>query len=152
MAKKMQYQTVWTQGKKGSDDAFFVRANVFVIEQGFKVEFDDLDKVCWHLTVYDRNEPIGAARIYQDTDGVWQLGRICVLENYRGKKIGNLILSACEEKIRQLAQGPALPQKRLHRNRRGIHGRILPSCRDDQTAVMQNSGTSCRSPAVFMPV
>ena len=149
MAKKMQYQTVWTQGKKGSDDAFFVRANVFVVEQGFKVEFDDLDKVCWHLTVYDRNEPIGAARIYQDTDGVWQLGRICVLENYRGKKIGNLILSACEEKIRQLAQGP---QKRLHRNRRGIHGRILPSCRDDQTAVMQNSGTSCRSPAVFMPV
>ena len=54
MAKKMQYQTVWTQGKKGSDDAFFVRANVFVVEQGFKVEFDDLDKVCWHLTVYDR--------------------------------------------------------------------------------------------------
>ena len=96
MAKKMQYQTVWTQGKKGSDDAFFVRANVFVVEQGFKVEFDDLDKVCWHLTVYDHNEPIGAARIYQDTDGVWQLGRICVLENYRGKKIGNLILNACE--------------------------------------------------------
>ena len=165
MAKKMQYQTVWTQGKKGSDDAFFVRANVFVIEQGFKVEFDDLDKVCWHLTVYDRNEPIGAARIYQDTDGVWQLGRICVLENYRGKKIGSLILSACEEKNPPACPRSCpcptgctgtgkglLPQKRLHRNRRGIHGRILPSCRDDQTAVMQNSGTSCRSPAVFMPV
>ena len=116
MAKKMQYQTVWTQGKKGSDDAFFVRANVFVSEQGFKVEFDDLDKVCWHLTVYDRNEPIGAARIYQDTDGVWQLGRICVLENYRGKKIGNLILSACEEKSASLPKVLPLPDW-VHRHR-----------------------------------
>ena len=63
MAKKMQYQTVWTQGKKGSDDAFFVRANVFVIEQGFKVEFDDLDKVCWHLTATSRLEPPASIRI-----------------------------------------------------------------------------------------
>ena len=100
MAKKQEYEFVWTQGKKGSDDAFFVRANVFVIEQGFKVEFDDLDKISWHLTVYDREEPIGAARIYKGEDGVWQIGRICVLENYRGKHLGNQILSACEEKIR----------------------------------------------------
>ena len=106
----MQYQTVWTQGKKGSDDAFFVRANVFVVEQGFKVEFDDLDK-----------EPIGAARIYQDSDGVWQLGRICVLENYRGKKIGSLILSACEEKIRQLAQGPALARLGAQAQAKGFY-------------------------------
>lgn len=108
MAKKQEYQFIWTQGKKGSDDAFFVRASVFVVEQGFKVEFDDLDKVSWHLTVYDREEPIGAARLYQDENGIWQLGRICVLENYRGKHLGNQILSACEEKIRTLAKGPAV--------------------------------------------
>lgn len=109
LAKRPQYETIWTQGKKGSDDAFYVRACVFVIEQGFQVEFDDLDKTCWHLTVYDRGEPIGAARIYQAQDGAWQLGRICVLEEYRGKKVGRLILSSCEEKIRQLAKGkPAL--------------------------------------------
>ncbi len=109
MAKRPQYETAWTQGKKGSDDAFYVRACVFVIEQGFQVEFDDLDKICWHLTVYDRGEPIGAARIYHAQDGAWQLGRICVLEEYRGKKVGRLILSSCEEKIRQLTKGePAL--------------------------------------------
>ena len=94
MAKKQEYELVWTQGKKGSDDAFFVRANVFVIEQGFKVEFDDLDKISWHLTVYDREEPIGAARIYKGEDG--------------GKHLGNQILSACEDKIRELAKGPAV--------------------------------------------
>ena len=43
MAKRPQYEIAWTQGKKGSDDAFYVRACVFVIEQGFQVEFDDLD-------------------------------------------------------------------------------------------------------------
>ncbi len=107
MAKQPQYELNWTQGKQGSEDAFFVRATVFVVEQGFQVEFDDLDKVSWHLTVYDGEEPIGAARIYKDSDGVWQLGRICVLEEYRGKKIGRLILNACEDKVRELAKGPA---------------------------------------------
>ena len=107
MARRPEYQLSWTKGKKGSDDAFYVRATVFVVEQGFQVEFDDLDKECWHLTIYDGEEPIGAARIYQDKDGVWNLGRICVLENYRGKKVGNLILKACEEKIHSLVNGPA---------------------------------------------
>lgn len=122
MAKKQEYEFVWTQGKKGSDDAFFVRANVFVIEQGFKVEFDDLDKVSWHLTVYDREEPIGAARIYKGEDGVWQIGRICVLENYRGKHLGNQILSTCEEKIRELAKGPGCRSS----ERTGPRKRLLP--------------------------
>ena len=73
MAKRPQYELNWTQGKKGSEDAFFVRATVFVVEQGFQVEFDDLDKVSWHLTVYDGEEPIGAARIYRTltASGSW---------------------------------------------------------------------------------
>ena len=104
MARRPECTITWTKGKKGSDDAFFVRAEVFVVEQGFKVEFDDLDAVCWHLTVYDGGEPIGAARIYEE-DGQWHLGRICVVEEYRGKHIGYLILSACEDKVRELTKG-----------------------------------------------
>lgn len=50
--------------QKGSDDAFFVRASVFMVEQGFQVEFDDTDNISWHLAVYDGDEPIGAARIF----------------------------------------------------------------------------------------
>ena len=46
---------------------------------------------------------------------------ICVLENYRGKKIGNLILSACEEKIRQLAQGPALARLGAQAQAKGFY-------------------------------
>ena len=104
MARRPEYTFSWTHGKKGSEDAFFVRANVFVVEQGFKVEFDDLDNICWHLTVYNGGEPIGAARIYEE-DGMWHLGRICVMEDYRGKKVGRQIIAACEDKIRELTKG-----------------------------------------------
>ena len=85
---------VWTHGKKGSDDAFFVRASVFMVEQGFQVEFDDTDNISWHLAVYDGDEPIGAARIFLGEDKV-------------GRKLGDKILEACEQKIVELAKGPA---------------------------------------------
>ena len=71
MAKQPQYELNWTQGKQGSEDAFFVRATVFVVEQGFQVEFDDLDKVSWHLTVYDGEEPIGASIRTLTASGSW---------------------------------------------------------------------------------
>ena len=45
MAKRQDVKMVWTHGKKGSDDAFFVRASVFMVEQGFQVEFDDTDNI-----------------------------------------------------------------------------------------------------------
>ena len=107
MAKRQDVKMVWTHGKKGSDDAFFVRASVFMVEQGFQVEFDDTDNIRWHLAVYDGDEPIGAARIFLGEDKVWQIGRVCVLENYRSRKLGDKILEACEQKIVELAKGPA---------------------------------------------
>lgn len=107
MAKRQDVKMVWTHGKKGSDDAFFVRASVFMVEQGFQVEFDDTDNISWHLAVYDGDEPIGAARFFLGEDKVWQIGRVCVLENYRGRKLGDKILEACEQKIVELAKGPA---------------------------------------------
>ena len=59
MARRPEYQLSWTKGKKGSDDAFYVRATVFVVEQGFQVEFDDLDKEGWPLTLYEGEGPYG---------------------------------------------------------------------------------------------
>lgn len=97
--KNKDYQITWTKGKKGSSDAFYVRSLVFIIEQGFINEFDALDDASWHITIYDVDEPIAAGRIYQDDQGVWHIGRICVLEEYRRKSIGNLLLSSMEQKI-----------------------------------------------------
>ena len=42
-----------------------IRIKVFMEEQGFKDEFDDLDDLCQHLVVFD-NQPIGTCRFYYD--------------------------------------------------------------------------------------
>lgn len=107
--KNKEYRTCWTKGKKGSDDAFFIRTRVFIIEQGYTMEFDDLDEASWHLTVYDGEEPIAAARTFPNEDGSWQIGRVCVLEEYRGKRIGELVVKTVEEKLCSLN----VPEARL---------------------------------------
>ena len=73
----------WSKGKANTTDAFYVRAMVFMIEQGFKNEYDDLDAKSWHVIIYDHGEPVGTGRVYQK-DGQWHAGRIAVIENYRG--------------------------------------------------------------------
>ena len=42
------------------------RREVFVDEQGFKNEFDDIDNTAIHLVCYDNENPIGTARIFYD--------------------------------------------------------------------------------------
>ena len=66
-------------------------------EQGFKDEFDDLDEVCKHLVVFDHQKAIGTCRYYYD-DSLQAnvIGRIAVIKEYRGKKVGQYIVqSAC---------------------------------------------------------
>lgn len=129
MAKRQDVKMVWTHGKKGSDDAFFVRASVFMVEQGFQVEFDDTDNISWHLAVYDGDEPIGAARIFLGEDKVWQIGRVCVLENYRGRKLGDKILEACEQKDCGAGKRPGAcpPERAGARPRAFIKSTAIPS-------------------------
>ena len=39
-----------------------IRIKVFMEEQGFKNEFDDIDEVCKHLVVFDQKKEIGTCR------------------------------------------------------------------------------------------
>ena len=74
-----------------------IRIKVFMEEQGFKDEFDDLDQECRHLVVFDQNKPIGTCRYYYDDSlHAHVIGRIAVIKEYRGKKVGQYIVqSAC---------------------------------------------------------
>lgn len=87
------------------DDAMKVRQDVFVTEQGFYDEFDDVDAVAVHLVLYDNNGcPIGTCRVFENgTPGSFTLGRLAVMKDYRGKHLGAYILSAAEEHIRSLS-------------------------------------------------
>ena len=67
-----------------------IRIKVFMEEQGFKDEFDDLDEVCKH---FDHQKAIGTCRYYYD-DSLQAnvIGRIAVIKEYRGKKVGQYIV------------------------------------------------------------
>lgn len=40
-----------------------VREEVFMQEQGFQNEFDEIDNISWHIVMFHEEEPIAAYRI-----------------------------------------------------------------------------------------
>ena len=82
-------------------EAKMIREQVFVEEQGFQNEFDDIDARSWHLVIYDYHTPIGCARMY-DENGVVIFGRIAVIKEKRHKYLGSYILHELEKKAREL--------------------------------------------------
>lgn len=101
------------------EDAFFVRHKVFVEEQGVpsSLELDELDKTADHFVVYDADSPIGAGRFREVQTGIGKIERVCILADFRGKKLGKLIMNALEnhgeaqgfEKVVLNAQSNAIP-------------------------------------------
>lgn len=81
------------------EDAFSVRRKVFVEEQGvpLNLELDELDKTADHFVVYSGDTPIGAGRIRELDVGIGKVERVCVLSEYRGRHLGNLVMHALEE-------------------------------------------------------
>lgn len=79
-----------------SDDARFIRQKVFNEEQGFNDEFDDLDLAATHLVLYNGDEPVGVCRFFGGENGIYHIGRVAVVSNYRGQDLGTLIMNEAE--------------------------------------------------------
>lgn len=96
-------------------DALNVRANVFMVEQGFSYDFDILDgnPEVMYVTAYDSEsadpeKPIGTARVFparlehqfpEDMDAApdaWAVGRIAVLPEARHMGLGSKLLRESE--------------------------------------------------------
>lgn len=84
-----------------SPDSIMIREKVFVKEQGFKKEFDDIDKNAIHLVIYENSSPIANGRLYKENNN-YIIGRIAVLKEYRGKHIGQKIVKLLEQKAKEL--------------------------------------------------
>ena len=85
-------------------EAVLVRTKVFVEEQGFKNEFDEVDGSALHLVAFEDGAPIGTCRLFSsDERGCLVLGRLAVLKAGRGKGVGQALVRACEQ--RALEQG-----------------------------------------------
>lgn len=83
------------------EDAVFIRNEVFIKEQGFVCEFDEIDKSALHLVCYDGENPIATCRIFYDTEkGAYMFGRVAVLKSYRGTGTGSVLLQEAENYVR----------------------------------------------------
>lgn len=77
-----------------------IREKVFVEEQGFAEEFDSMDKTAFHMVVYDGGRAAATCRYYEAAAGEYVLGRIAVLREYRGRRIGAEMIAAAEDEVR----------------------------------------------------
>lgn len=80
------------------DDAAMIRQEVFMKEQGFRYEYDEIDEWAAHIVIYDE-EPIGVCRVFSDenNDTEYIVGRLAVMKSYRNRGIGRKLLEACED-------------------------------------------------------
>lgn len=79
-------------------DAKTIREAVFMKEQGFVEEFDEIDSRAVHLVVYEQETPIAVCRFFVQ-NGAYVIGRIAVLQPYRGRHIGAAVLRYAEQEI-----------------------------------------------------
>ena len=85
-------------------DAARIREEVFMQEQGFTEEFDDIDATATHLVLYDGGQAVGTCRYFPgEAPGVWIIGRLAVRKPWRKAHGGTALLAAVEREAR--AQG-----------------------------------------------
>ena len=84
------------------DDVVQLRTEVFVEEQQFKEEFDDIDYQCKHFVFYEKNEPIAVCRIYPYDEKTYAIGRIAVRTPYRRQGLGSRVVKEAEDYIKTL--------------------------------------------------
>lgn len=87
------------------EDWTLVRTNVFLEEQGFTTEFEDIDDTAFHITIYENGKLAGCARMFGDDkdDKVAIFGRIAVLKEFRKRGYGKYLVKLLEEEA--ISQG-----------------------------------------------
>jgi predicted GNAT family N-acyltransferase len=81
----------WVLGKSDFDEIYAIRKQVFCAEQNCpeELDFDETDHYALHLVLYLNGIPVGTGRIWHDGHG-FRIGRVAVLKEYRGQKLGDL--------------------------------------------------------------
>lgn len=90
---------IFIKTENNKKDAFEIRTKVFMEEQGYENEFDEIDDYCKYATVYYDKTPVGTGRVFPKTDdeNVCIFGRIAVLKEYRKLHLGKIIIETLEK-------------------------------------------------------
>jgi len=81
-----------------NDDIVKIRTSVFIDEQGFKDEFDETDKTCTHIVLYNNEKPIATCRYFKEGES-YHIGRVAIIKEYREQGLGNKIMQIAETEI-----------------------------------------------------
>ncbi len=91
-----------------------VREQVFVREQGvpIELEWDEFDPLCQHVVAEAAGQAIGAGRLLPDG----HIGRMAVLEPWRGQGVGSALLKS----LLQVARDRGIRRVRLNAQSRAV--------------------------------
>lgn len=97
-------------------EAIDIRITVFVDEQGFIDEIDDIDNIATHLLLFDNTyTPLATCRVFEGEEkGNFILGRLCVLKEHRSKGLGSLILKEAEKIVKEKGGRSVMLHSQLH--------------------------------------
>lgn len=85
------------------DDTRFVREEVFMKEQGFENEFDELDSRSIHVGIYCGDEIAATGRLIVDSEkGTFTIGRVAVLPQFRHLHLGTEVMRQLEQKAKSM--------------------------------------------------
>lgn len=76
----------------------YVREQVFMIEQGFHEEFDDIDQSAIHITIYEDSTLVGCGRLYPKYKSMdcYCIGRIAIMSGFRKLGYGAFVIEQLE--------------------------------------------------------
>lgn len=88
-----------TKGLDGNPEARTIRQAVFVEEQGFHNEFDEIDPDALHIVLWIDSEPAATGRTFpkESEAGVWTIGRVAVMKPYRKQGLGAEVVRELEQ-------------------------------------------------------
>lgn len=90
-----------------TDLAREIRKKVFMDEQGFHHEFDEIDETAVHFVLFEdeclpgERSAIATCRVFWNEEmNAYTLGRLAVLARSRGKNIGSILVKEVEKYVR----------------------------------------------------
>lgn len=97
-----EYDIQLLSGSGDLSDAFDIRKDVFVDEQGVDAaeEWDGNDEDAVHVVAYEGAYPVGTARLRTPEDGVAKIERVAVRRSAREQGIGRQLMETLETAAR----------------------------------------------------
>lgn len=84
-----------------SEAAREIREKVFVEEQKFKIEFDDIDEYAACMVLYEDEVPMACCRYFKgEAEGEYVVGRLAVLKPFRGRHLGERMMQEVEKAVK----------------------------------------------------